>query len=151
MQLRKTYRFEASHILPVHPGKCSNLHGHSWVLHVFVEGAVDPNTGFVMDYADISKVVKPLVEKLDHRHLGCWDDTKKGYSIIGLKDLFGVEGMYIYPSSENLLWWIGEQLHSRPGDIRLNWSKLAIEETCTSYCELTREEFDGRRDSLPNS
>lgn len=117
MQLRKTFRFEASHVLPKHPGKCSRLHGHSWILHVGVEGPIDPDTGFVVDYGDISKAVKPLVEdQLDHHHL----------NDIG-----------IYPTSENLLLWIGTQL-----ELQLDWTFLAIEETCTSYARLTREEYE---------
>jgi 6-pyruvoyltetrahydropterin/6-carboxytetrahydropterin synthase len=140
MLLRKTFRFEASHILPKHPGKCSRLHGHSWVLHVFVEGEVDEKTGFVQDFADISKIVKPLIERLDHHHLGTIE--------FDVRDSWKVEGMPydLYPSSENLLLWIGNELlrywdHGN-GLERLDWSKLAIEETCTSYAELTREEFD---------
>lgn len=142
MELRKTYRFEASHILPKHPGKCSRLHGHSWVLHVSVRGPVNSDTGFVMDYGDISKVVKPLVERLDHRHLGQWpilEEPVPEWEVEGLPPDF-------YPTSENLLWWIGDQLLRKQdsndyGD-RLEWSRIALEETCTAYAELTREEYD---------
>lgn len=140
MLLRKTFRFEASHILPRHPGKCSRLHGHSWVLHVEVEGPINPKTGFVMDYADISSQLKPLIERLDHRHLGSW-----GHILTDVHELedpnhhndWFVPGLSagFYPSSENLLYWIGEQLPT------FAWSKLALEETCTSYAELSREEF----------
>ena len=146
MLLRKIFRFEASHILPKHPGKCSRLHGHSWVLHVEVEGPVNKATGFVMDYADISAAVKPLIDRLDHRHLGQWSDRENQSRIptsaafaVGLGTSHMVEGLdpTFYPSSENLLFWIGEQLSQR-----LNWSKVALEETCTSYCELTRTEFN---------
>lgn len=140
MLLRKTFRFEASHILPKHPGKCSRLHGHSWVLHVEVEGPVSEITGFVMDYADISSDIKPLIERLDHRHLGAWGhiltdvnqledaDHHNNWFVPGMSPSF-------YPSSENLLFWIGEQLPNFP------WTKLALEETCTSYASLSREEF----------
>jgi 6-pyruvoyltetrahydropterin/6-carboxytetrahydropterin synthase len=115
------------------------------VLHVFVEGPVSEKTGFVMDYADISAAVKPLIERLDHRHLGQWIDVERQNSIptnpaftLGCGTGHMVDGLppEFYPSSENLLWWIGKQL--RP---QLEWSKLALEETCTSYCELTREEY----------
>jgi 6-pyruvoyltetrahydropterin/6-carboxytetrahydropterin synthase len=135
MELRKTFRFEASHVLPKHPGKCSRLHGHSWVLHMSVEGEINPDTGFVMDFADISKIVKPLIEKLDHRHLGTYGfftDDKQYQLKWGVSELAG-----IYPTSENLLCWIGLQLRDLP------WSKLAIEETCTSMAILTRKEYDG--------
>src|SRR6267142_590844 len=131
MLLRKTFRFEASHILPKHPGKCSRLHGHSWVLHVEVEGPINPSTGFVMDYADMSSAVKPLIDRLDHRHLGTYDDFDTFQC-----DQWGVSGMgKVYPSSENLLHWVGKELPTLP------WTKLALEETCTSYAELSREEF----------
>ena len=143
MELRKTFRFEASHILPKHPGKCSRLHGHSWVLHVFVKGPRDPNTGFVLDFADISAHVKPLIERLDHRHLGQWIDERArtimtNDSIANGGGDWSVEGLPqdFYPSSENLLWWIGSQLTQD-----LDWHKLALEETCTSYAELTRDEY----------
>ena len=141
MLLRKTYRFEASHVLPKHPGKCSRLHGHSWVLHVSVEGGVSPVTGFVMDYADISMLVRPLVESLDHRHLGAWAIPRKGIDLSPNTNLDYWEPWAVpwlphdfYPTSENLLIVIGQNLPAF-------WSKLAIEETCTSYAELTKEEF----------
>jgi 6-pyruvoyltetrahydropterin/6-carboxytetrahydropterin synthase len=119
MILRKTFRFEASHILPRHPGKCSRLHGHSWTLYVYVEGTPDNETGFVMDYGDIKAAVQPIIdEELDHYHL----NTSLG----------------IYPSSEMILYWIGMRLKAK----EFPWSKLALEETCTAYAELTREEFN---------
>ena len=155
MELTKTYRFEASHILLKHSGKCSRLHGHSWVLHVSVEGPVNSETGFVMDYGDISKVVKPLVERLDHRHLGEWRVGDNHYSS-SVKDL----PEDFYPTSENLLWWVAEQLadldsyYDKPKDdiiLRyvIEWSKLSLEETCTSRATLTRKEFDDVNYTLP--
>ena len=131
MELMKEFRFEASHILPKHPGKCSRLHGHSWVLRVFVDGEINHETGFVKDYAEISEIVKPLVDNLDHKHLGAWSkefDYGK-WAPVGLPYTF-------YPSSENLVVWIARQLAGQ-----LNWSKLELMETCTSLCTLTRKEF----------
>lgn len=72
MIVTKRFRFEASHQLPNHPGKCKNLHGHSWVLEVSVEGEVASNTGMVIDYADISQIINPILaypKGLDHSHL----------------------------------------------------------------------------------
>jgi 6-pyruvoyl tetrahydropterin synthase/QueD family protein len=158
MMIRKTFRFEASHLLPKHPGKCSRLHGHSFVLHVETEGRVNKETGFVMDYADMSAAVKPLIERLDHRHLGAWavyqtdrekptGDSVNDYRLLaeiwgdddGYYDNWKVPGLPLdfYPSSENILFWIGEQLATA----QFKWSKVALEETCTSYCELRLDEF----------
>jgi 6-pyruvoyl-tetrahydropterin synthase len=104
---------------------------------VFVEGVVDAATGFVMDYAEISNAVKPLIGRLDHRHLGAWTPLfhKPMNSLHSVSMVPGLPDEF-YPSSENLLIWIGNELAG------MRWSKLALEETCTSYAELSREEFD---------
>ena len=101
-------------------------------MHVSVEGPINPDTGFVMDFGDISEVVRPLIERLDHHHLGTWDDIG-GYTM----DQSGVPGLPhdFYPTSENLVYWIGAQLKELP------WSKLSIEETCTSRATLTQKEY----------
>lgn len=72
MQVQKEFKFEASHILKRHPGKCSRLHGHSWRVIVTVEGPVDSKSGFVADFADLKKLVQPLIDRWDHRHLNCF-------------------------------------------------------------------------------
>jgi 6-pyruvoyltetrahydropterin/6-carboxytetrahydropterin synthase len=141
MELTKSFKFEASHVLPKHPGKCSRLHGHSWVLHVSVAGPINRETGFVQDFAEISEVVKPLIERLDHRHLGQWRNISGNPQT----DEWGVHGLptNFYPSSENLLVWIALQLN----DQLPQWSTLALEETCTSRATLTRKEYDGLAES----
>lgn len=71
MDLFKEFTFEAAHFLPNVPvgHKCRRMHGHSYTVCVTVEGLVDPMSGMVMDFADISKVVKPVIESLDHQTL----------------------------------------------------------------------------------
>ena len=73
-ELRKTFTFEASHQLEYHDGKCANLHGHSYTMVVELSSACLQTTGpkqnMVMDFQDISKVVKALLKShLDHHHL----------------------------------------------------------------------------------
>lgn len=72
--IAKMYRFEASHSLPNHKGQCANDHGHSYRVWFYVEGEVQESVGFsdsqmVMDYGDLSRIVRPLLEKLDHSNL----------------------------------------------------------------------------------
>ena len=57
MELRKTFQFEAAHLLPRLPKshKCRRLHGHSFKVEIVVAGECDPRLGWVMDYADISR------------------------------------------------------------------------------------------------
>ena len=50
MELRKTFQFEAAHLLPHLPKthKCRRLHGHSFAVEVVVAGECDPKLGWLM-------------------------------------------------------------------------------------------------------
>jgi 6-pyruvoyltetrahydropterin/6-carboxytetrahydropterin synthase len=71
--IRKSFRFEAAHVLPFHPGKCSRLHGHSYKLDVAIAGPIladGPAQGMVLDFGDLSEIVKREVLALcDHTSL----------------------------------------------------------------------------------
>ena len=96
IELRKTFQFEAAHLLPHLPKthKCRRLHGHSFKVEIAVAGECDPKLGWVMDYADISAAFKPLWRRLDHFYLN---------KIPGLKN----------PTSENVAMWIWKRLKSK--------------------------------------
>lgn len=86
MLISKEFRFEASHVLPAHPGKCARLHGHSYLLTVSLVGYVNGRTGFVMDYGEMSDLLNPLVDLFDHHHL---NDVMEYPSAENLATLFG--------------------------------------------------------------
>jgi len=113
MELRKSFQFEAAHLLPHLPAghKCRRLHGHSFKVDVVIEGPLDPQLGWVMDYADISAAFKPLWKQLDHYYLN------------------EVEGL-ANPTSENIALWIWERL--KPGLPMLK--EVVVAETCTAKC-----------------
>ena len=52
-------------------GKCSwpHGHGHNYTLEVTISGSVDPITGMVMNIRELKRILKNVVEKLDHRFL----------------------------------------------------------------------------------
>ena len=73
-QLEKTFHFEAGHCLIHHDGKCRQPHGHSYVLTIHLQRedliATGPKRNMLMDFLDVSAVVKPMIEKyLDHQWL----------------------------------------------------------------------------------
>lgn len=118
-QLEKEFRFEASHKLPNHDGKCKRLHGHSWVGRIIVRGEklqlTGPKAGMLIDYGDMSFALRELVDKhLDHWHLN---------------DSTGLEN----PTSEELARWIYKVL--KP-ELPLLVA-VQIDETCTSRCLYT--------------
>ena len=113
MELRKTFQFEAAHLLPHLPQnhKCRRLHGHSFSAEIVVEGPCDPALGWVMDYADISKAFRPLWEQLDHYYLN------------------EVEGL-ANPTSENIAIWIWKRLSPQLPML----TEVVVAETCTARC-----------------
>ncbi|MCB1126359.1 MAG: 6-carboxytetrahydropterin synthase QueD [Verrucomicrobiae bacterium] len=113
MELRKTFQFEAAHLLPRLPEshKCRRLHGHSFQAEIVVRGDCDPDLGWLIDYADISRAFKPLWEQLDHRYLN---------------EVSGLEN----PTSENIAVWIWDRL--KPGLPLL--TEVVVAETCTARC-----------------
>lgn len=70
MKISKTFKFDMAHMLEGHDGKCSNLHGHSYELTIFLEGELvetGPKSGMVMDYGDLKDIVyNTVLKNLDH-------------------------------------------------------------------------------------
>ena len=113
MEIYKEFTFEAAHVLPNVPEghKCGRLHGHSFLVRVYVSGEVNEQTGWIIDFSDIKSAFKPIYDQLDHYYLN---------------DIPGLDN----PTSENLAKWIWERLLlSLP-----NLSMIEIKETCTSGC-----------------
>ncbi len=113
MEIYKEFTIEAAHRLPFVPDdhKCARLHGHSFRIKIHVAGDLDPELGWVQDFADISAAFAPVFEKLDHRYLN---------EVPGLEN----------PTSENLCIWIWNEL--APSLPLLN--RIEVCETCTSGC-----------------
>jgi 6-pyruvoyltetrahydropterin/6-carboxytetrahydropterin synthase len=61
--------FSAAHFITIADHKCESLHGHNYVVQVAVEGSVDPETGFVVDFAVLKRILRPTIDRLDHRVL----------------------------------------------------------------------------------
>lgn len=122
MEIFKEFRLEAAHRLPnVPPGhKCARLHGHSFVVSVYVSGTLDPHSGWVMDYADIAAAFAPLHERLDHHYLN---------------DVVGLEN----PTSEQLARWIWREL--APSLAQL--ARIVVRETCTAGASYAGEDEVG--------
>ncbi len=111
MELRKSFQFEAAHLLPLLPPshKCRRLHGHSFGVEIAVHGPCDPVLGWVMDYAEIKRRFSPIWERLDHHYLN---------EIPGLEN----------PTSENIAAWIWRELHQELPLL----TEIVVSETCTA-------------------
>ena len=102
-------------------GKCSNKnwHGHNYILFVTVKGIPNPDTGFIMNVKDLSKLMKEkVVDKLDHTNLNLDVDFIP---------------KHIHPTTENLTKIIWELLEPHITECKLHCIKL--QETENIYAE----------------
>ncbi len=106
-------------------GVCANpnWHGHNYELHVTVEGPLDPETGFVIDFRDLKSLVDSrVIRDLDHKNLDLDVPWMKG----------------LISSAEHLVVAIWNRLaDGLPQGVELN--KLILWETPRSYVEYTGE------------
>lgn len=65
--LTKKFSIEAAHFLPNYPGKCSRMHGHRWEIKLTVKGSINAETGMVVDFSTLKKLlINNLEECFDH-------------------------------------------------------------------------------------
>jgi 6-pyruvoyltetrahydropterin/6-carboxytetrahydropterin synthase len=70
VRVKRAFDFEAAHKLPHHPGKCRDLHGHSYHLVVSVDRPLDARSGMAIDFSDLKQIVRrEVVEVLDHKYV----------------------------------------------------------------------------------
>src|SRR5262245_129849 len=118
-ELTRSYRIEAAHRLPHVPEghKCFRLHGHSFQITLHVTGEVDPQLGWILDYAEIDRAFAPLFAQLDHHYLN---------EVQGLSN----------PTSELLARWVLARVQLPAGRL----TAVSVAETCMSGCTVYADE-----------
>ena len=116
MEIFKSFTLESAHRLPNVPAghKCARVHGHSFRVEIHVRGPLQPEPGWVMDFADVKDAFEPLFRQLDHHYLN---------------DVPGLEN----PTSEHLARWIWQRLQPMLPQL----SAVVVHETCTSGARYT--------------
>ena len=111
MLIYKQFTFDSAHFLPNVPArhKCNNVHGHTYKFTVFVEGDLQKEPGWVMDYADMKKAIMPVIEMIDHQFLN---------NIAGLEN----------PTAELLVIWLWNKIKPRLPLLK----RLELNETSSS-------------------
>lgn len=136
MKIAKEFRWEMGHRLPHHDGACRNVHGHSYRMQVEVEGTVNPETGMVLDFGEISALVKPLVAELDHAFL-CQDTDTEVLELLERMDMKRV--VIDVPSTvENICKLFVDRLQPLFADLpQVERFTVRIWETASSEAELS--------------
>lgn len=67
----------AAHFIEGYPGKCKDLHGHTWKIEVTVISDRLDEIGMVADFAVLKKHLRGVLEKIDHVCLNDLDYFKQ--------------------------------------------------------------------------
>ncbi len=91
-KLWKDFNFEAAHQLTKVPvgHQCGRIHGHSYKVRIHCKGTLDPERDWVVDYAEIAKATRPIIDSLDHTFLNDHLDFET--------------------TAENISWWITQKV-----------------------------------------
>ncbi len=109
------YTFAAGHALRGYKGKCENVHGHNYKVQVIVAGEQLDSTGLLIDFVDLRRAIKGLVERLDHRFLN---------------DLAPFDR--VNPSAENIAKYFNDELEPQIGQRGLKVQAITVWETDTT-------------------
>ena len=111
--------FAAGHSLREYKGKCENVHGHNYRVRVSVEGPQVNAIGLIVDFVELKKQVRAIVDRLDHQFI----NDLEPFTVLN-------------PSAENIARYFYDELmrgfsgHNGSGPVRV--AEVKIWETDTS-------------------
>ena len=146
VQVSKDYLvFASAHFITFRGHQCETLHGHNYRVGVAVEGALDEEAFFVLDFSILKQITRRLVDEIDHKVLLPVQNPKLAFHEDGDRlhvDYFG-EPTYVFPrrdcalleiqnsTAEMLAQYIGTRVRdelNRSGYTHLTLLELEVEE-----------------------
>lgn len=127
--IRKKFKFEGAHILSDSYSKeCQRIHGHSYVVELFLSTEKLNEDGMVIDFKKLKEIVNPIIQQWDHRLL-----IENGFDEISYKWTTPVP---FNPTAENMCKYLFDVIDQElPYGIEI---KVRIHETDTGYAEYSR-------------
>ena len=104
--------FSAAHALIGYDGDCANIHGHNWIIEVYVRCSKLNEIGIGIDFRDIKSAVKDTLKIFDH---------------CNLNDL--PEFSELNPTSENIACVLYKMLAEKLNSESTKISKIKVSET----------------------
>jgi len=94
--------FASAHFITFRGHQCESLHGHNYRVGVTVEGDVDAECLFVLDFSVLKRIVRSLADEIDHKVLLPTENPKLAFRTDGEMlhvDYFG-KPTYVFPRSD---------------------------------------------------
>jgi 6-pyruvoyltetrahydropterin/6-carboxytetrahydropterin synthase len=103
VQVSKDYLvFASAHFITFKGHQCETLHGHNYRVGVAVEGSVETETLFVLDFSVLKQITRKLVDRIDHKVLLPTLNPKLTFREEGERiavDYFG-QPTYVFPKRD---------------------------------------------------
>ena len=103
VQVSKDYLvFASAHFITFKGHQCETLHGHNYRVGVAVEGSLDAETLFVLDFSVLKQITRRLVDQIDHKVLLPTLNPKLSFREDGDRisvDYFG-KPTYVFPKRD---------------------------------------------------
>ena len=103
VQVSKDYLvFASAHFITFRGHQCETLHGHNYRVGVAVEGSLDREAFFVLDFSVLKQIARRFVDAIDHKVLLPTENPKLAYHEDGERvrvDYFG-EPAYVFPKRD---------------------------------------------------
>jgi 6-pyruvoyltetrahydropterin/6-carboxytetrahydropterin synthase len=104
--------FSAAHALRGYPGDCARLHGHNWIIQVYVRCRELDDIGIGIDFRVIKENVKDVLQGLDHFNMNELPAFQEDN-----------------PASENIAKYLYRELRKRIDSDKVKVSKVKVSET----------------------
>lgn len=91
--------FAAAHFITFAGHRCESLHGHNYRVGVTLEGKIDEESWYVVDFSFVKKLMKRLCDEIDHKVLLPLRNPKLQVNIEEDRVLVAYEGKprYVFP------------------------------------------------------
>lgn len=66
LSVKKKYKFYAAHRNYLLNDKCARIHGHRYEITACIEGEYNTKTQVTILFADIDKLIEPIIQEHDH-------------------------------------------------------------------------------------
>jgi 6-pyruvoyltetrahydropterin/6-carboxytetrahydropterin synthase len=104
--------FSAAHALKGYQGDCARLHGHNWIIRVYVRCRKLDDIGIGIDFRIVKDHVKNVLRELDHAHINDLPQFRE-----------------VNPTSENIATYLYRELGKRINTGSIEVSKIKVSET----------------------
>ena len=134
--------FAAAHFITFAGHRCERLHGHNYRASIVIEGGLEDQSWYVVDFAAVKKLMRGLMAELDHRVLLPRDNPKLAISEQNgsVHVAFVGQPRYVFPAGdcailpipnttvEMLAQYLAGRVSTQLGPLRLKSIEIEVEE-----------------------